>query len=114
MVSDTKKLKYFENLTSVSRELCFSVKNLRNKIKMCGILSVWSLLIMFSTVYTDGVNTLVFKIVMTFFVVAFLCFSYFLNQYFLRMQEFNVSLKKLKDEGKDIHVYFDNLAHSRY
>lgn len=51
---------------------------------------------------------------MTFFVVAFLCFSYFFNQHFLRMQEFNVSLKKLKDEGKDIHVHFDNLAHSRY
>lgn len=50
MFKDTKKLEYFENLTSASRELCFSFKKLRNKIKMCGFLSVWSLLIMISTV----------------------------------------------------------------
>ena len=114
MLKDDKKLDNFENLTSASRELCFSVKRLRNKIKICGLLSVWSLFVMFSTVYTDGANTLTFKIVLTFFAGAFLCFSYFFNQYFLCMQEFNASLQKLKDKGKDIHIHFDNLAHSRY
>lgn len=110
----SKNFEEFENLTVLSRELLFYIQHLKENIIVAGFFSGWSFLIMLSTVYTDGIHTLIFKLALFLFVIILVFLIYICIQRVIAIRHFNHALAQLKEAEKAMDTHLDNLTNSRY
>lgn len=110
----TKKFEEFENLTDASRENIFLIQHLKDKIQLTAFFSIWSFVIMPSTLYTDGLHTIIFKLAFILWLITIATLIYFIFTMFLLILEFKTTLQSLKNAEKAIDSHLQSLTHSRY
>ena len=110
----TKNFEEFEDLTAMSRELIFHIQHLKDKIQIAGFFSVWAFVILLSTLYTDGLQTLVFKLALCLFIGIFILLLFFIIQRAFLVRQFNSTLQSLKKAEKAMDSHLANLTNSVY